>query len=115
MRPDSISIAGVGDILPGGVLPDKEGSFVSEKILTFLRQADICVGTLETAVGNDPVFYEEKMARRADVIYVKDEDLKRLVELNISIVSLANNHFSFFFSLLSTFLATNSSRRTMTR
>ena len=86
-------IAAVGDIMPGGILHGREGSFISEDVLTVLREADIRVGTLETAVGNEPNFYEEKMSRRADVIYVKDDDLKRLVELDINIVSLANNHF----------------------
>ncbi len=86
-------IAAVGDIMPGGVLHGKEGHFISEGVLAILRQADIRVGTLETAVGNEPSFYDEKMARKADVIYVKDDDLQRLVEMDINIVSLANNHF----------------------
>lgn len=79
--------------MPGGVLHGREGQFISEKVLSVLRQADVRVGTLETAVGNEPSFYEEKMTRSADVIYVKDDDLRRLVELDINIVSLANNHF----------------------
>ena len=86
-------IAAVGDIMPGGVLHGREGQFVSDDVLAFLQQADIRVGTLETAVGDVPSFYKEKMDRKADVIYVKDDDLKRLVELDINIVSLANNHF----------------------
>ena len=86
-------IAAVGDIMPGGVLHGREGRFISESVLAILRQADIRVGTLETAVGNEPSFYDEKMARKADVIYVKDDDLQRLVEMDINIVSLANNHF----------------------
>lgn len=79
--------------MPGGVLHGREGRFISESVLAILRQADIRVGTLETAVGNEPSFYDEKMARKADVIYVKDDDLQRLVEMDINIVSLANNHF----------------------
>lgn len=79
--------------MPGGVLHEKSGSYISDSLLSILRQADIRIGTLETAVGNNPSFYGEKMSRRADVIYVKDNDLKRLVELDINIVSLANNHF----------------------
>jgi poly-gamma-glutamate synthesis protein (capsule biosynthesis protein) len=88
-----MKIAAVGDIMPGGVLYGRDGLFVSDKVLAILRDADIRVGTLETAVGNEPSFYEEKMARKADVIYVKDDDLKRLAELDINVVSLANNHF----------------------
>ena len=88
-----MKIAAVGDIMPGGVLHGRDGLFVSDKGLAILRDADIRVGTLETAVGNVPSFYEEKMVRKADVIYVKDDDLKRLVGLDINVVSLANNHF----------------------
>lgn len=86
-------IAAVGDIMPGGVWCGKEGRFVSDEILEELRKADIRVGTLETAIGDAPSFYDEKMSRRADVIYAMDDDLKRLKELDINIVSLANNHF----------------------
>lgn len=86
-------IAAVGDIMPGGVWNGRQGEFVSEEVLAVLRGADIRVGTLETAIGNKPTFYEEKMSRRADVIYAKDEDMKRLKDLDINLVSLANNHF----------------------
>lgn len=89
----SLRIAGVGDIMPGGILDGEAGRFIDDKVIAVLKQADIRVGTLETAVGNEPTFYDEKMSRRADVIYVKDDTLKRLVELDINIVSLANNHF----------------------
>lgn len=86
-------ITAVGDIMPGGVWNGRQGEFVSEEVLSLLRQADIRIGTLETAIGDEPTFYEEKMARRADVIYAKDEDLKRLKDLGVNLVSLANNHF----------------------
>lgn len=86
-------IAAVGDIMPGGVWNGRQGEFVSEEVLAVLRGADIRVGTLETAIGNKPAFYEEKMSRSADVIYAKDEDMKRLKDLDINLVSLANNHF----------------------
>lgn len=88
-----IRIIGVGDIMPGGVLNKTNKSYVSKDILEILSSGDIRVGTLETAIGNEPSFYIEKMKRKADVIYAEDEDLKRLVELNINVVSLANNHF----------------------
>ena len=85
-------IAAVGDIMPGGVLHGRKGSFVSEGVLSVLRQADIRVGTLETAVGNEPSFYEEKMARKADVIYVKDDDWRLLCQR-------ASNHGLLAFSV----------------
>lgn len=88
-----INIIGVGDIMPGGILAGVEQGYVSEDILAMLSQADIRVGTLETAIGNAPHFYEEKMSRKADVIHTLDQDLSKLLDLNINIVSLANNHF----------------------
>lgn len=88
-----INIVGVGDIMPGGILAGVKHGYVSEDILALLSSADIRVGTLETAIGNEPTFYEEKMSRKADVIYALDKDLSKLSHLNINIVSLANNHF----------------------
>ena len=88
-----IRVAAVGDIFPGGILSDIDSGFVSKEIMKELNNADIRVGTLETAIGNEPTFYEEKMTRLADVIYTKDHDLVKLKHLSIDIVSLANNHF----------------------
>ena len=88
-----IKIIGVGDIMPGGVLNGTSNEFVSEDVKLLLAKGDIRVGTLETAVGNNPTFYSEKMKRKGDVIYVEDSDLLRLKQLNIDLVSLANNHF----------------------
>lgn len=87
------TIIAVGDIMPGGLLNGTDAEFVLGEVKTFLKEADIRVGTLETAIGNTPSFYSEKMMRSADVIYAMDDDLKRLVDLGINIVSLANNHF----------------------
>jgi poly-gamma-glutamate synthesis protein (capsule biosynthesis protein) len=87
------TIAAFGDIMPGGLLSGTDNEFISLEVKELLDHADIRVGTLETAIGNEPTFYPEKMARSADVIYAKDEDLKRLKELKVDIVSLANNHF----------------------
>ena len=83
----------VGDVMPGGVLNSTENIGVSKDIKDSLCSADLIVATLETAVGNEPLFYDEKMKRLGDVIYVEDDDLVRLKKLNIGIVSLANNHF----------------------
>lgn len=88
-----MQIVAVGDVMPGGVLNGTNKSGVSKEIESFLKAADLVVGTLETAVGNEPSFYEEKMKRLGDVIYVEDADLERLKILNIGVVSLANNHF----------------------
>lgn len=88
-----MKIIAVGDIMPGGILSGIESGYVSQEVLNVLKQGDVRVGTLETAIGNEPTCYEEKMKRKADVIYAKDSDLKKLVDLGINIVSLANNHF----------------------
>lgn len=88
-----IKIVAVGDIMPGGVLNDTTKEYVTQEVKDIFAKGDLRVGTLETAIGNEPTYYIEKMRRKADVIYAEDEDLKRLVELNINIVSLANNHF----------------------
>lgn len=88
-----MKIAAVGDIMPGGILAGIDDGWVSEDVLTMLFEADVRVGTLETAIGNEPNFYQEKMDRLADVIYAKDHDLVKLKQLKIDIVSLANNHF----------------------
>lgn len=88
-----MKIVGVGDIMPGGILAGVDEGYVSQDVLAILKDADIRVGTLETAIGDMPNFYEEKMKRQADVIYAKDHDLIKLKHLSIDIVSLANNHF----------------------
>lgn len=88
-----INIIGVGDIMPGGILTGNTKGCVSDDIIELLNAADIRVATLETAIGNTPSFYDEKMSRKGDVIYAPDEDLEKLEYLGINIVSLANNHF----------------------
>ncbi|MBD5230560.1 MAG: CapA family protein [Bacteroidales bacterium] len=89
----NISILCMGDAMPGGVLHyETSCEFCDPDLLTILRQADIRVATLETAVGDEPHFDKEKMARDKDVIYCPTKNLYRLKELGIDVVSLANNH-----------------------
>ena len=88
-----IKIVAVGDIMPGGILAGVNSNYISQGVLDFLQEADIRVGTLETAIGDEPNFNEEKMKRLGDVIYARDEDLNKLKDLSFDIVSLANNHF----------------------
>ncbi len=88
-----INIIGVGDIMPGGILSGQKDDWVDSDVVRLLHTADIRVGTLECAIGNEPTFYDEKMNRLADVIYAPDDDLEKLIFLGIDIVSLANNHF----------------------
>ena len=88
-----IKIVAVGDIMPGGILSGVNDGYASQEVLEVLQGADIRVGTLETAIGNEPNFNEEKMKRNGAVIYAKDEDLNKLKQLDFNIVSLANNHY----------------------
>lgn len=88
-----IRITAVGDIMPGGILAGVNTGYISQEVLEVLQGADIRVGTLETAIGNEPNFNEEKMKRKGDVIYARDEDLNKLRQLSFDIVSLANNHY----------------------
>lgn len=93
-----INIVAVGDIMPGGLLNDSDWPCANKEVVDLLQQGDVRCGTLECALGNEPTYDEEKLAKRDDgiysnVIYAKDADIRRLKELHIDIVSLANNHF----------------------
>lgn len=88
-----IRIVGVGDIMPGGLLNGSDKPCVDKKILDILLQGDVRCGTFECALGNEPTYDKRKVADKGNVIYAKDADIRRLKELHIDIVSLANNHF----------------------
>ncbi len=88
-----IRIISVGDIMPGGLLSGSEQVCAGEDVLEALSKGDIKCGTLECALGNEPSYDKEKVADRGNVIYAKDADVRRLKELDIDLVSLANNHF----------------------
>ena len=88
-----ITIVGVGDIMPGGLLSDSLQSCATKDVLDLLSKADVRCGTFECAFGNEPTYDEEKVADRGNVIYAKDADVRRLKELRMDVVSLANNHF----------------------
>lgn len=93
-----IKIIGVGDIMSGGLLNDSDQPCANKEVIDLLQQGDVRCGTLECALGNEPTYDEAKLAKRDDgiysnVIYAKDADIRRLKELHIDIVSLANNHF----------------------
>ena len=88
-----INIVAVGDIMPGGLLNESSRPCANQDVIDLLASGDICCGTLECAFGNEPTYDKAKVADRGNVIYAKDDDIKRLKELHIDIVSLANNHF----------------------
>ena len=85
------SIIFCGDIMPGGVLP-YQNTFVNSEVLRTLNNASIRVGTLEAAIGEGLPFDESKMSDRCNIIYARDQDITRIINLGINIVSLANNH-----------------------
>ena len=87
------SIVAVGDIMPGGLLCDNNLPCIDNDVLNVLLKGDIRCGTLECALGNAPTYDDAKVSDRGNVIYAKDSAVKRLKELHIDIVSLANNHF----------------------
>lgn len=88
-----IKIIAVGDIMPGGLLSDNPNSIANNNVLKKLISADLRIGTLECALGNEPTYDPIKVKDRGNVIYAKEKDISRLKELKIDIVSLANNHF----------------------
>ena len=79
--------------MPGGLLCDNDLPCIKDDVLNVLVKGDIRCGTLECAFGNAPTYDEAKVSDRGNVIYAKDSAVKRLKELHIDIVSLANNHF----------------------
>jgi len=79
--------------MPGGLLSDSNKPCADKEVLDLLLQGDVRCGTFECVFGNEPKYDEEKVADRGNVIYAKDADIRRLKELHIDIVSLANNHF----------------------
>ena len=93
----NIKIAFVGDFFPGGVLVYQD-KICDEKVAEVLMAADLRVATLECALGsgetNGYSFDEEKMGRPdwRNIIWAPDECIKRLKELHIDVVTIANNH-----------------------
>ncbi|MBD5260578.1 MAG: CapA family protein [Bacteroides sp.] len=87
----SLKIAFTGDIMPGGVLHNKEIRS-SQEMISYLKGFDLRIGTLECAIGDEPVFDPVKMALKQDVIYAPNINLNKLKALGIDCVSLANNH-----------------------
>lgn len=77
--------------MPGGELHYKN-DFASAEITSYLNGFRYRIATLETAIGDNFSFDSEKMNGRMNIIYSKNSDISKVLELNINIVSLANNH-----------------------
>lgn len=86
-----VSIAFLGDIMPGGVISGKE-EFVDDDILHYLSDFDLRIATLECAIGDCFEYDSMKMQGRMNIIYAKDIDIQKIEALNIDIAILANNH-----------------------
>lgn len=84
-------IAFLGDLMLSGVQTGKP-LIVSRRLKNELSRFDLRVATLETAVGR----YEDidfiKMPKSEVAVWSKPEDLQKLIDLKINVVSLANNH-----------------------
>lgn len=89
----SIKIIFAGDLMPGGVVVDKNDVF-SDEIKNIFLEADIRIATLECAIGEnmsfDPVKMENPLWR--NIIYAPNRAIEKLKILKINLVSLANNH-----------------------
>lgn len=81
----------VGDIVPGGVLHYQE-DYIDSHLMEYMRGFDLRIGTLECAVGNTFEKDINKQRISKPFVYVLDEHLQRIKEMNFNYVSLANNH-----------------------
>lgn len=86
-----MQIAFLGDIMLSGDQAGKQlkvSKLLKRKLLSF----DMRVATLETAVGTYEDIDEIKSPKSEVSVWSKADDLHKLVDLNINVVSLANNH-----------------------
>ena len=81
----------LGDIMPGGVFHYQD-KIVSDDVERYLMSYDLRVACLESAIGDSLEYDPEKMNGKMNIIYCKDNDFRRILELNINVVTLANNH-----------------------
>lgn len=80
-----------GDVMPGGVLPYQK-EYISKDVLEYMKSFDLRIGTLEAAIGTDLEYDQVKMKGRQNIVYARNEDFFRVVEMGFNVVSLANNH-----------------------
>ena len=80
-----------GDIMPGGVLPYQD-TYISSELLNYMKSYDYRIGTLECAVGSNLAPDETKMQGNKNIIFARNEDFCRVLEMEFDVVSLANNH-----------------------
>lgn len=86
-----MNILFLGDIMPGGVLPYQD-SYIEKDLLDFMRGFDLRIATLESAIGTGIPYDPIKMSKTQGIVFSRNEDMIRVKELGINIVTLANNH-----------------------
>lgn len=87
-----INLCFIGDIFPGGVLLYQGG--ISQDVKDLLNKSDIRIANLESALYNGKEECKVKMSDPSlgNLVFSPEECVGLLKELNIDVVSLANNH-----------------------
>lgn len=82
----------VGDIFPGGVFSAKDG--LSHEVKSLFESYDIRVANLESSLYNGKSECEFKMSdpKLGNLVFSPEGSVQVLKDLNIDVVSLANNH-----------------------
>jgi poly-gamma-glutamate capsule biosynthesis protein CapA/YwtB (metallophosphatase superfamily) len=99
VKPDTVTIAGVGDIMMGsnypngGNLPPANGSLLLKEVSDILRSSDVMMGNLEgTLLDKGGI---AKTCRDPKVCYVfrsPEAYVQNLVDAGFDVMSVANNH-----------------------
>lgn len=86
-----MKIIAVGDIMPGGVLSVTNTEFATEEVRCLLATGDLRVGNFECAIEvTNPC--GKKYEAEGNTIFCREKDVKRVKDLGVDIVSIANNH-----------------------
>lgn len=88
-----VTITALGDVMPGGILDNKDVNVLSKGVEDFISDSDIRIATLECAIGDNPTFCPVKSKTSSAFVYARENGLKYIRMLNLDAVSLANNHF----------------------
>lgn len=80
-----------GDFMPGGVLY-RHKSYADDGLIEFMKQHRYVIATLECAVALNDNYLTVSNEKAIPKVVVRKKDLERLYEMNVNVVSLANNH-----------------------
>ena len=84
-------IIAVGDIMPGGVLSVTNTEYATDEVRKILASGDLRVGNFECAV-EVPTPGGKKFEAGGNTIFCREKDVRRVKDLGLDVVSLANNH-----------------------